>query len=486
MSDAAKPEPSAAAAVLADGKAHLVALLPALAYGLWLSVAPPDVAPAAPDTASYLQFDAVRTAGYPSVLRAVGWLTGDPAHAVHLQVWVFAAALAVLGRVVLAATGSPLLALGLVAVTAVNPAVNRLHFSLLTDSLFVSLTVLIVACLVQAVYRPAWRTAAWLSALMGLAIALRPLGYAFLPLLPLLLLVRWRALRSGRGVFLAALVLPAVAVVLLETAVYAQHHGLPRASLAGIHAIGKAGMVRTGRENPYPEGHAYHGLWAKLEAGAEAARAAIDGAPTFGARRYLAQHYEAFMQYVYARDEILEAARASSLSDAEVMTQVGLDRLSAAPRAYLHLVADSLGGLWLLYGASHPATAGRLNAYVEANGPLPLFAAYGVAGPSMETVPSRRIALFVQPAVLALGVVSLLASLAAAVRILRGRAGPALIVAGLCGLMVNGNFLLVALTGIGIARYTLAMWPGMMACAAFLAWPVAESVLSRLRRAPRA
>jgi hypothetical protein len=52
---------------------------------------------------------------------------------------------------------------------------------------------------------------------------------------------------------------------------------------------------------------------------------------------------------------------------------------------------------------------------------------------------------------------------------LRGKAAPALV--------VHGNFLLVALTGLGIMRYTLAMWPGIMVCGAFLVWFTMESGL---------
>lgn len=168
----------------------------------------------------------------------------------HFQVWIYAASLAALGRAVLSATGSTLFTLGLLAANCINPEVNRFHFILLTESLFVSLTVLIIAGLIQVIHRPDWRSAACLSGLMGLAIALRPVGYAFLPLLPLLAIVRWRALLPRRGLILVALVLPAVAVVLLETSVYAQHHGLPRKSLASVHAIGKASVVLTNRDNP--------------------------------------------------------------------------------------------------------------------------------------------------------------------------------------------------------------------------------------------
>jgi len=52
--------------------------------------------------------------------------------------------------------------------------------------------------------------------------------------------------------------------------------------------------------------------------------------------------------------------------------------------------------------------------------------------------------------------------------LLRRRATPALITARTCALLVNGNFLLVALTGVGIARHTIAMWPGIVGVGPFL------------------
>lgn len=78
MSGASKPGPDTAAAFAKDGRAHLVYLLPALAYGLWMSVAPLASPLMDVDTASYLEFDNSRTAGYPYFLWAVEGLTGAP------------------------------------------------------------------------------------------------------------------------------------------------------------------------------------------------------------------------------------------------------------------------------------------------------------------------------------------------------------------------------------------------------------------------
>ena len=469
----------------AHGLAHLVYILPALVYATGLTAAPPIAPVIEPDTLSYLHFSGIRTAGYPYFLWTVERLTGDAESAVYFQVWIFAAALGALGRAVLRETRSALFALGLVLAIAANPELVRFHFSLLTESLFVSATVLIIAFLIRAAYRPRWRDAAALSALMGIAIALRPVGYAFLPLLPALALLRWRDLQPSQPRFLAAAVLPAMLVILLETAVYAAHNGLPRKSLAGLHAFGKAALVETAAANPYAAGSPYRALWDALEKDAAPARALIGDAPGFGASKLLRGHYESVMQYSFARPEIAAAQEATGLSAHEVMSAVGFERLATAPAAYLRLTANHFGSLWLLYGASHPGAAARLNAYLDANRPLPLLAELNSEKPFAQPIPSRRIALIVQPGVLALGVVTAVAVLAAAIAILRGRAPPTLLAAGLCGLMVNGNFLLTALTAIGLARYTLAMWPGMIACAALLAWATVEEVVAARKRRDR-
>ena len=482
MSETAKPEARVKAARRARGAAHLAYILPALAYATWLTAAPPSAPVIELDTPSYLHFSATRTAGYPYFLWTVEWLTGDARNAVHFQVWIFAAALGALGHAILRKTRSALFTAGLVIAIAINPELARFHFSLITESLFVSVTVLIIAFLIRTTYRPSWQDAAALSALMGVAIALRPVGYAFLPLLAVLALLRWRDLQPSRLRFLAAAVLPAVLMILLETAVYAAHNGLPRKSLTGLHAFGKAALVDTGAANPYAEDSPYRALWDTLETGAAPARRFIGDAPGFGARKLLRGHYESVMQYSFARPEIAAAKEAAGLSAHQVMAEVGFERLAAAPAAYLRLAANHFGGLWLLYGASHPGTATRLNAYLDANRPLPLLAELDSEGPLSEPIPSRRIASVVQPVVLALGSVTAIAILAAAIAFLRGRAPPALFVAGLCGLMVNGNFLLIALTAIGLARYTLAMWPGIVACAAFLAWAVVEEIAAARRR----
>ena len=370
-----------------------------------------------------------------------------------------------LGRAVLAATGSALAATGLMLACCINPELNRYHWMLLTESLFVSLTIAILALIVLMVQRPQPRLVVLMSTAIGLAIAVRPPGYAFVPLLPVLGLLLWPRIRERWLVYLAGAVVPLLVVLTLETLAYAWHHPLPRDSLTGRHMFAKAALIDAGIANPYPDGHPYRAIWQQMETDAAPVRRLIAAAPGHSARSHVLRNYEVTLQYRFAEAAVMPASKATGLSPSAVMLDVGLARLRSAPLGYLWLSAQHFGGLWVVYAASHPASAPQINAFLDAHRPLPMDDA---SGSLTDPAPTRSQALLVQPVMLALGAVTALAILLLAASWLARTPPPALIIAGVSALMVNGNFLLIALTGVGIPRYTLAMWPAIMTTAMFL------------------
>ena len=74
-----------------DRVSALVAAL-AIVYGLALWLLPIPVKTFDADTASYLQFLAYRSAGYPWALRLCAWAFGTPLAVIPLQIWAYAAA----------------------------------------------------------------------------------------------------------------------------------------------------------------------------------------------------------------------------------------------------------------------------------------------------------------------------------------------------------------------------------------------------------
>lgn len=440
-------------------------LLAALAYGLWFTANPVDTPLTQPDSAGYLAFSSSRTAAYPIFLKMVAWLSGDVGNVVYAQLWIYVAAIAVLGRAVHSVTGSHILAAGVVAATMINPEINEYHFVILTESLFISLMVLILALVIRFTHQRRWQTLALISFLIGLAIAVRPVGYGLLTVVAAIGVLFWSDVRANRRTMLAAAILPAVAVMLLEYAVYAGHHGLVRESLAARHIFAKSGLVATRGRNPYPAGHPYRELWRMLEIDLEPVRALIAGAPNFAARNLLLDNYEVYLQYQFAGNAIARAADRAGRTTGEVMADIGRARLIKAPGAYLGLVADHFRGVWTVYASRHPGAVAAVNAYLEANRPLPYEAAGGALAKPIVVYPPAR---FIQPALLILGAMTFLAMTWLVAWYVRRRRSRALTIAGLAALMVNANFLLVALAGLGIPRYTVAMWPAIIVSAAFL------------------
>ncbi|MDX2201344.1 MAG: hypothetical protein NW223_01215 [Hyphomicrobiaceae bacterium] len=417
----------------------------------------------APDSASYLDWAAHRTLGYPLFLS----LAGSTSDAVVLQIILAGACLLFLGSSARAFTGSTFAALAAMALIAANPELAKYQASILTESIFVSLTMLILAMLLRLLAKPAVRVpdVAALSGAMGLAVAIRPPGLAFLPLLAILAVLLWPRVRARPLALAGAAILPALGIVASERLAASALHSTPPVSMFERTVFAKAGMLDAGPA-PYPAGDPRRAVWEDLDAQMSAARRLVAGAPGAAARHYIAVNYEVYAQYHIDRSAAQAAAGALGQRPGAILREVGLARIAAAPWAYLSLSAQHFAALWRLYGASHPAAAPGIGRYLDAHRPLPLAGAGGVLD---QPIAPRAAALVIQPAVLALGALSGLAIAWLLIAWLRGAASAPVMAAGLCALMVNGNFLLVALTNIGIPRYMLAMWPALMLMAVLLA-----------------
>lgn len=156
------------------------------------------------------------------------------------------------------------------------------------------------------------------------------------------------------------------------------------------------------------------------------------------------------------------------------MTDTGLERLRYGWRDYLRLTARHYLGLWLLYDGSHPARYQALNAFLAREKPLPFEAsilpeAQGAQSAGLVATIARRL-------VAAAGIATALLALLGIAALLLPDAIPLpWRQASLLALGLHGYCLLVALTGVGIPRYLLGVWPLLpcslgLAAAGFLQW----------------
>ncbi len=424
-----------------------------------------------PDSASYIGFSADRGLGYPSflyLLRSAGIpLEGVP----WVQLSLHLATIPLLFGVLRRCIGNLWLPSLIVLLSFANPEVAKYHAQILSESLFLTVLVLYVAFLLSFLRESSPRNLLLVSTAVVLGVAIKPVGWAFVVLLSLVVvagLVRER----GRMALLAAFMLPPIAVAAVQHAASRAIHGPVRASLAPLHLFAKAGMVDAAVPDALLTDGPNAPLHRALERDADAIRRLIERAPERHIERFLSVNYEVFLQYRFGLDVRRSIAAQRDLGAA--MFDTGFERLRHGWMSYLALTWRPYLSLWLLYDASHPAHYEAVNAFIAAERPLP----YEKSAPALvEPIKSAGLkALVARPLVAAAGIVTAIVACLGAYCLVRPKEVPMLgRQAGLLALGLHGYCLLVALTGVGIPRYLLGVWPLLvcaagLACAAALPW----------------
>ena len=458
------------------GFKYLLAIVPALAAGVLLTLDPIDTPLLQPDSPGYLDFAPNRTAGYPLFLHLVMAVFGEVRPLVYVQVWLFALSLAYLAVELLRLTGSAVVAAAISLAIAMVPQIHAFHFSVLTESVFISLTLVVLAQF--AVLARDTSILRWvvLSGATGLAVAIRPAGLSLVPLIALALVFHWASLRQRVLPVLAAAILPFALVLGAEHLIYHERHGPVRDSPAGSHFFAKAGLLEVDGAVSTPPAlagsEASRRLLSMLDADLRELRRFLAGSPSFAVRQVLLPKYEVFLQYRFAYDERQLAEQETGLEESELLMELAMARLSEAPLAYLGLTWDHYRGLWSTRPASHPDSVPLYRAYIEAKRPIPF---ESEVRELLESPRPLALARLERPALQVIAVLSLgIAVVALALWLLSRRVAGAFCVAALCAFMVHGHFVLVALTGVGIARYRLTMWPAMVIAIALASWAAME------------
>ncbi|GEM_PF-4209463 len=129
----------------------------------------------APDSASYLEFTPERTAGYPLFLRLLSPLY--PQSVAVAQLNLYLAAVIWLGHSMLRLFPWPWAAWLVTLMLAGHTSLQLLAMWHLSDSLFASLTIAVLAAIAHLLMRPSTRWAVVASTLCAAAILVRPAGY---------------------------------------------------------------------------------------------------------------------------------------------------------------------------------------------------------------------------------------------------------------------------------------------------------------------
>ncbi len=351
------------------------------------------------------------------------------------------------------------LAAALFLCLAANPALNKWHDHIMSESLFLTSELCVLAAAVRLMRVRDVAALAYLSALVGAAAIVRQAGL-FFAIVPLVLAFAFFR-KDHLFLALVAAVLPAFIIVAAER---------------GASGIAR-GQVMFGSqlsEHLYSQG-------ALIESPAERAsvarfapiRALIRGAPDTDSKQTIAIEYVNCVQHACSDQFAIPP---------EEKRRVGLRRILAAPRAYGYLLWLQYRGLWAVYSQQHPALAANLKAYLDAHRPLPfedLVAPLTSSGPSPFL---SKYAAIIRPVVIAVGVATGVLALLGWLLVLTRKADDLFLLGMLCAFGAHAALLFSAVFGGGAPRYTASVWPALTLSLLLVAAPALRGLQARGRK----
>jgi hypothetical protein len=413
-----------------------VAVVPVVIFLIVYSIYwPPDVPLIGTDSPGYLNFEAIRSGGYPFFLAALKPIVRNTANYVIVQYIFYGLAVLVFARELIRAEQNLLFCLVVEIGLLANWEVNRYHFSIISESPFLSISVLFLAAVLAHLRTGSGSSLAAASGFAAIAYTIRPTGVVFIGVLPFLAAASSRSFsvvdRSVR------IILPLVIILAAESLYYRAYHSGPRESLLPTLLLGKAGMIdvadprRLIDEAPSNS----KALQKALEFQLAPVRQIAANAPSIAARCRLEIWYENAVEHSAL------AARAKTAT-AENLVRAELARVRMGFPGYLRLSADHLFCMWTVWATDKNESA-ALAAYIAAHKPLPF------ENDVLPHLEKARLPPF--PILVRVGMLSTAACLALAgffllVSLCRGRVlSLELRLSGLCGIITHAGLIMSAL-----------------------------------------
>lgn len=434
-------------------------VLLALALTAALFFIAPSAAIVEADTQAYLDFAPVRSAGYPAFLYMVG-----ASAAPLVQMFAFGLASLALSLAVARLTGQRWLAAVCLVALFANPETNKFHWTLLSESLFISLNVAMLAASMMFIVgrRLHWAVVAGVFA--GLAVATRPSALPLiLAVVVTLLLLKPFKLKPALAAFAAAAL-----VIAAERAASVTIHGPSLTSLSGRHLFAKAALIEApvSRRNGF--GPVENRLADAIERDYQPVRDLLREASGTAAAAPLLSYYEVCLQWsCRARLGLNDAPKTEG-----ALKAVALDRIQKNPAGYLALTWQEYRSLWAFGSRNHPAYSASFDRFVASKGALPFS---DLIRNSLAPVEPRSLVRLARPLFIALGWLLVLAMIVSAWYSRRSSIASAALLASLSA---QGCIVFTALTAVGYSRYLMALWPNIAIALILSGWFVIRLVAS--------
>jgi hypothetical protein len=375
-----------------------------------------------------------------------------------------------LGAQIVRLARSTWLAVAVVIACAALPQIREFHASILTESLFLSSGVIVLGLALRFSYHPTWQLIAVMALTAGVSSTVRRTGFAFLPLMLIMVLLERHRLKALLG---AAAIVPFFIPFGIEQIAAPIVHQGHASSLSGRHMFAKAALIdapafaeATAGKPQTPEDQVRAELNRHLENDYAPIRAFLQSAPP-DIRAVLTIYYETCLQGGCVDRSRALMPGAHEADQTTMLGTVALARIRRAPGAFLAVTATNYLSLWTVDRLHHPDRAERLTAFIAAHRPMPFERMAFSLEPDqvLEFAPSARVR-YMQWAVTALGVwTALLAGLGALALVMPSRFPPLLVFASVAALAAHGGLFLTALLATGFSRFTLGLWPPIVTAA---------------------
>lgn len=404
------------------------------------------------DTPRYLANSPFRTATYPLFLD----LAYGPA-LLPFQLLMFAAALSWLA--LYSTRFLPLLVCAaLVLALGANPYVWELQASIMSEALTIPILTIIVGCVLGFLFEKRTAQIIVAAVLGGLATTIRPPLLLFI-LTPLAAVWITPRIQHRHRLRLSVLIVLAwVSPVVIER-VYSQAvHGPELTSPMGRALFMKSAVINAPETRFQGNDALDRRLIQFLNNDYEPVRRLVRRAPDRDVRNILVSNYEACAGYPC----LMSIVEPFNVPEAELhrrLVRIGLARLLTNPTGYLGLAATEYERLWLLHPRKVPALASKYNAFLAREAPIPFEMQLGEIAQPTPASEQKQLYRLNRSAFLTIGVLAAILTVGFAF----WRRGP-LIQAALA-LLIGTQAVLVfgVLVGSGLPRYTMGMWPSLIA-----------------------
>jgi hypothetical protein len=419
-----------------------------------------------PDSFHYLNATPIVPLGYPFFLKLTG-----AGGATVAQPIIFAAALAFLGREIVARTRSTWLAVAVVAGSMLLPQIREFHASILSESLFLSLLIVFLGLAVRFAYHPTWHLMVLVALAAGLSATVRRTGFAFVPVMLVMVVMQRHKLRGSQfAFFLVAALAPFFAIIGAEQVTAPVMHAGKTSSLMGRHMFAKAALIDAPPAPPSND-PVRAALDQHLQTDYAPIRALLAAAPP-DLRGVLSIYYETCLQGGCVDRSRTLMPDANESDQTRTLGAAGNARIARAPFAFAQLLGMNYLSLWTVDRLRHPDRAPQLNAFIAAHRPMPFekLAFNLEADQTLEFQPSPRVR-YMQ---IAIGVIALWTAGIAVAGLIAAIALPPLpplfAAAATAAIAAHGGLLLTAALAAGFSRFTIGLWPAIVTASAFAAY----------------